>query len=125
MDNSTSLSQVFEPDTLSIGSIDNPGTVQEEEEDPDMDDLDHVDSNADGDHKDSENFDNCKDDIFGDELDGRQTSLKESTRQESKEGDSAELSSPVSIRISCHYYCNCRGPYVMYLKLSSTRSYIK
>ncbi|XP_066982127.1 small G protein signaling modulator 1-like isoform X2 [Macrobrachium rosenbergii] len=107
MDNSTSLSQVFEPDTLSIGSIDNPGTVQEEDEEPDLDELDHVENNAadnnyisnhlEEEQNGSEPLGNCNDEIFSDELNGRETSLKESTRQESKEGDSAEVASPTCV----------------------------
>ncbi|KAG7172083.1 Small G protein signaling modulator 1-like 2, partial [Homarus americanus] len=104
--------EVFEPDTLSIGSVDNPGTVQEEDEDPTMDDLEQSDITSvdiDGEnvtntennsHADTSHTQN-KENLTTDESDNNKIYAKENLRQESKESDTAEVASPVSITVSC------------------------
>ncbi|KAK7066559.1 Small G protein signaling modulator 2 [Halocaridina rubra] len=92
--------EVFEPDTLSIGSIDNPGTLQEEDEDPNFDDLDNTENNVEEDATREHNED-CdvtdSENLCANETSGRETSLKESLRQESKESDTAEVASPTCV----------------------------
>lgn len=92
--------QVFEPDTLSIGSVDNPGIVQEEDED--LDDFSHIENNQDAD-KESSDIDpetsqtNHNNMINNEQNEEESGSSKEKTRQESKEDDTAEVTSPVRI----------------------------
>lgn len=105
--------QVFEPDTLSIGSVDNPGTVHEEEEGPITDDLEQSDvTSLETDNEDIKNKKNIsyedteltdtrtKEYMLTDDSDNQEIYAKEKLRQESKESDTAEVPSPVSIEYS-------------------------
>ncbi|XP_069188001.1 small G protein signaling modulator 2 isoform X2 [Procambarus clarkii] len=102
--------EVFEPDTLSIGSVDNPGTVQEEDEDPVLDDLEQSDiTNVETDTEICTNKENVshedttltemknKENLMTDETDNNEIYLKENMRQESKESDTAEVASPTCV----------------------------
>ncbi|XP_037795802.1 small G protein signaling modulator 1-like, partial [Penaeus monodon] len=92
--------EVFEPDTLSIGSVDNPGIVQEEDED--LDDFSHIENNQDAD-KESSDIDpetsqtNHNNMINNEQNEEESGSSKEKTRQESKEDDTAEVTSPTCV----------------------------
>lgn len=99
------LSQVFEPDTLSIGSVDNPGVVHEEEEDmpppegscPDKDTTEEIRNKINN----GENADlpqtRSKENSLEEEVESEEGMYtKEKLRQESKESDTAEVTSPVS-----------------------------
>ncbi|KAK3859364.1 hypothetical protein Pcinc_034519, partial [Petrolisthes cinctipes] len=107
VDRDRSLSnEVFEPDTLSMGSVDNPGTVQEEEEDDqNMDNFDHECPQHDHHHhhhhhqEDDDNSteptrENIKKEAYGNydrdnlELCGKEERQQENIRQESKESES-------------------------------------
>lgn len=107
------MPQVFEPDTLSIGSVDNPGTVQEEEEIPPVDgscpDKDTIenDRNKISNREDVESpHTRSKENSLEDEGDLEETVFtKEKLRQESKESDTAEAANHVSIFLLLVYFC--------------------
>ncbi|XP_069998043.1 small G protein signaling modulator 2-like isoform X2 [Penaeus vannamei] len=92
--------EVFEPDTLSIGSVDNPGIVQEEDED--LDEFSHMENNQDADKEsidiDPETSQTNHNNMINDEQNDEESgSSKEKTRQESKEDDTAEVTSPTCV----------------------------
>ncbi|KAG0718015.1 hypothetical protein GWK47_053315 [Chionoecetes opilio] len=103
--------EVFEPDdTLSLGSTDNPGTVQEEEEedtpfDDPCEEKDTMENNRN--KSDEENVENVDSDnsrskensvnsVEDEGSDAETMYSKETQRQESKESDTAEAGSHVS-----------------------------
>ncbi|XP_071512988.1 small G protein signaling modulator 2-like [Panulirus ornatus] len=102
--------EVFEPDSLSIGSVDNPGTVQEEDEDPTMGDVDQLDiTNVEREDEKTTNEENIpfedtepletrnKEILLADESENKEIYAKEKLRQESKESDTAEVASPTCV----------------------------
>ena len=100
---------MFEPDTLSIGSVDNPGTVNEEEENSAFDSScpskDAVENNR--------NRVSNREDVESPHTRSKENSVeedgdfsdmvydKEKLRQESKESDTAEAANHVSACLKC------------------------
>ena len=102
---------MFEPDTLSIGSVDNPGTVQEEEENPSFDspcpgkDTTENDRNKINSEDVESNHTRSKENSVEDEGDFSDAVFnKEKLRQESKESDTAEAANHVSNSLEIAMY---------------------
>lgn len=96
---------MFEPDTLSIGSVDNPGIVHEEEEDipppegssPSKDTTEEIRNKINNGEDAELPQTKCREKSLEEETEfDKGMYTKEKLRQESKESDTAEVTSPVS-----------------------------
>lgn len=96
---------MFEPDTLSIGSVDNPGIVHEEEEDipppegscPNKDTTEEIRNKINNGEEAELPQTRSKENSLEEEVEFEEGMYtKEKLRQESKESDTAEVASPVS-----------------------------
>lgn len=104
---------MFEPDTLSIGSVDNPGTVQEEEENPPLEgscpNKDAIENNRNkiSNREDVESpYTRSKENSVEDEGDSAEMVFtKEKLRQESKESDTAEANHVSTLLEIIIFFC--------------------